>query len=131
MSVQLKEYVGMSADVVATVLGHGAVLLDLRSKYFYRVNASGWAILQLAEDGTALQDVKDQCRQWGSQDDTPIDEFISQLTTHAILERRDVAGRGAAVKFEGPWEKPHIERQPQPLQRVIISAFDPSIPLAE
>lgn len=131
MSVQLKEYLGMSADVVATVLGRGAVLLDLRSKYFYRVSASGWAILQLAEDAIALQDVKDQCRQWGSQDDAPIDAFIDQLTTHAILERRDVAGRASAVRFEGPWEKPEIERQPQPLQRVIISAFDPSIPLAE
>lgn len=131
MSVQLKQYLGMSADVVATVLGRGAVLLDLRSKYFYRVNASGWAILQILEDATALREVKNQCRQWGSQDEAPIDAFIDQLTTHAILEERGVAGRGAAVRFEGPWEAPEIERQPQPLQRVIISAFDPSIPLAE
>ena len=34
-------------DVVATVLEDGAVLLDLETKYFYSVNPSGWAILQL------------------------------------------------------------------------------------
>jgi|SRR5579872_7562940 len=131
MSVQLNQFLGMSADVVATVLGRAAVLLDLRSKYFYRVNASGWAILQQLEDGATLQAVHDQCRRWGSQDDASIDAFIDQLRKHDILESRDMVGRTTTVSFDGPWETPEIERQPQPLQRVIISAFDPSIPLAE
>ena len=42
----------LSAEVVATVLENEAVLLDLRTKYFYSVNASGWAIAQLFESGT-------------------------------------------------------------------------------
>ena len=36
-------------DVVATVLDHGALLLDLQSKYFYQLNPSGWSIVQLLE----------------------------------------------------------------------------------
>ena len=131
MSVQQNQYLGMSADVVATVIGRSAVLLDLRSKYFYRVNPSGWAILQLLEDGASPQSVKARCKQWGAQEDAPIDAFIDELKSYAILEGRDVVAAVAEVNFEGHWELPEVDRQPQPLQRVVISAFDPSIPLAE
>jgi hypothetical protein len=43
-----------------------------------------------------------------------------------------VDGDGAAdLDLPGPWAPPTLQKQAEPLQRVIVSAFDPSVPLAE
>ena len=90
-----QEMLSLRPDVVATGLDAGAVLLDLDTKYFYALNASGWALVQLFEAAASFDEARAFALACGAPD-----------------------GDG-------------VERQAEPLQQVIVSAFDPSIPLAE
>jgi hypothetical protein len=125
--------IALRPTLVATVVEDGAVLLDLETKYFYKVNASGWAILQLFELQSAREeDVLDRCRSWGA---TPADEaqiraFLDRCKSEQLVEQLP-AGDPAPVEYSGAWSAPSIERQAEPLQGIVTSAFDPSIPLAE
>lgn len=119
-------------DVVATVLDHGALLLDLESKYFFQLNSTGWAVTQLFESGTSADTAVARSRAWGapSEDEAAVRQLVGALIDFGLVEEVEA---DAAPTGEVPagWQTPTIERQPQPLQRVIMSAFDPSIPLAE
>jgi hypothetical protein len=118
-------------DVVATVLDEGAVLLDLESKYFYAVNASGWALVQLFELGTILDAALRCCDDWSDGTGrSDAQRFIDMLFAERLVQPCDAA-KGAEVVRPRPWTAPTLEKQAEPLQRVIVSAFDPSIPLAE
>jgi hypothetical protein len=121
-------------DVVATVLEDGAVLLDLESKYFYALNGSGWAIAQLFEAAATMESVEERARAWGAPQDDAVRRFVEQLRDHGLLEAAAEAGEtveASTVDAPEPWVSPTVEQQPEPLQQVIVSAFDPSIPLAE
>ena len=119
-------------DVVATVLDHGALLLDLDSKYFYLLNPTGWSLVSLFEVGATTDHALARCRAWGAPDSesAAILAAVESLREARLIEPIDVV---APVDGSAPsaWEPITIERQAQPLQRVITSAFDPSIPLAE
>ena len=108
----------------------GALLLDLESKYFYLLNPSGWAITQLFESGTSLAHARSVCAGAGAAEADQIDGFVGGLVAEALLEP---AEQDAAPPFEltGAWSAPTYEKQLEPLQRVIVNAFDPTIPLAE
>ena len=120
-------------DVVGTVLEDGAVLLDLETTYFYEVNATGWAILQRFEAGTTREHVLDQCRQWGAgaTDAAALARFLETLVAENLIVPSD----WPAVTADAPpvltWVPPTIEKAPEGLQRVMKSAFDPTLPLAE
>ncbi|MFL5674879.1 MAG: hypothetical protein ACJ779_07725 [Chloroflexota bacterium] len=119
-------------DVVATVLDHGALLLDLDSKYFYLLNPTGWSLVSLFEVGATDDHALARCHAWGApgSDEAAIRTAIDSLRDAALIEPVDPV---APVDGSAPtrWQPITIERQAQPLQRVITSAFDPSIPLAE
>jgi hypothetical protein len=122
----------LRADVVATVLDHGALLLDLESKYFYLLNPSGWAVAQLFEDGATVDHALERSRAWGAAE-ADLDGVRDQLQRMAAERLLEPASMPLNSAGEGvtSWEPVSFERQPEPLQRVIVSAFDPSIPLAE
>jgi hypothetical protein len=119
-------------DIVATVLDDGAVLLDLETKYFFALNSTGWAIAQLFESGASLNDARAFAAALGAPEDEGIDPFLGQLCDFGLLEHTmlETAAPPAPERI-APWVVPTVERQAQPLQKVIVSAFDPSIPLAE
>ena len=121
---------GLRATVAAAVVDDGAVLLDLDSKYFYAVNASGWAIVQMLEAGASPPEVAAQCSARGA-DESQVRAFVEQLSGYDLLEPLNGAATPAPPTLPAVWATPTIERQPEPLQNVIVSAFDPSIPLAE
>jgi len=121
----------LRGDVVATVLEDGAVLLDLESKYFYALNATGWSIVQHFEAGSFLAAVDDYARASGAPDDGSVRTFVAALESFGLLEPTIAAGEGDPPAAPPVWTPPTIERQPEPLQRVLVSAFDPSVPLAE
>jgi hypothetical protein len=119
-------------DVVATILDHGALLLDLESKYFYLLNPSGWAITQLFEEGATLDHALERARSWGAAeaDVAQIREMIDRMVSEGLIEpSATVANSPGAPPVE--WQPVSLDRQAEPLQKVIVSAFDPSIPLAE
>ncbi len=126
------EYVALKPTLVATVIEGGAVLLDLDSKYFYALNESAWAIVQLCETAAASSDaIIAQSRAWGAHDEDEIREFLAGLAAHDIVEKAECANGLPSVHFAGEWSAPAVHRQAEPLQRIVTSAFDPSIPLAE
>jgi hypothetical protein len=131
------ERFALRPDVVATLLDEGAVLLDLESKYFYRLNRTGWQIAQCFESGATLDEVKAYCRALGASpnDDAAIGAVLDVLTQDRLVEASvDAAADSPSVPANdaaAPWSPPTIEKQAEPLQRVIISAFDPSVPLVE
>jgi hypothetical protein len=121
----------LRTTISAAVLDEGAVLLDLESKYFYALNASAWAITQLFESGATLAGVTERASAWGAPDDGGILNFVDRLREYGLLENGDGPCAEGDVAWSGTWTPPTIERQAEPLQTVMVSAFDPSIPLAE
>jgi hypothetical protein len=119
-------------DVVATVLDHGALLLDLESKYFYLLNTPGWSVVQLFEDGSTLSHVLARSEAWGASDvdRVGVTQMIDRMKADRLLEETSEPGN-ADGEAPAEWHPVSLERQAEPLQRVIVSAFDPSIPLAE
>lgn len=122
---------GLRSDVVATVLEDGAVLLDLQTKYFYALNASGWSIVQHFEAGSTVSTVEAFARACGAPGDGAVRAFVAALDAYGLLETASAPGDSGAQATPATWVAPTIEQQPEPLQRVLVSAFDPSIPLAE
>lgn len=124
--------IALSPALVATVIEDGAVLLDLESKYFYSLNASGWAIVQIFEStGASLDRILSQCRRWGATDDDEIRTFLVRLAEKRIVEIAVDSDEREQPYFGGAWEKPALTCHEQPLLSIIKSAFDPNIPLAE
>jgi hypothetical protein len=127
----LKRPLSLQPHVVTTILDDGAVLFDLETKYFYRLNSTGWALVKMFEDGTTVEEVRRQCRAWSAPEaHTPaIDRLLETLVSENLVATASHAA--AASEMYGSWTEPVIERQAEPLQGLISSAFDPSIPLAE
>lgn len=124
-------HLALRGTISAAVLDDGAVLLDLESKYFYALNASGWAITQAFESGASVDDVHRLTRAWGAPDDGSVAAFVTRLREYDLLEPAGSLDASLEAPWDGSWTDPTIERQAQPLQSVMVSAFDPSIPLAE
>lgn len=123
----------LRSSVVPTVYGDGAILLDLNTKYFYHLNETGWAIVQLIENNGASPDaILEHCEQWGAapNDAVEISRFLNDLHEFDLIE--DAPSTSLPnVDPPGRWTNPCLERQAEPLHRLVTSAFDPSIPLAE
>jgi hypothetical protein len=119
--------------IVVAALQNGAVLLDLDTKYFYSVNCPGWAIVQMLESGVTIDQAQARCQTWGctAEDGEAIENFIGTLLNEKLVEAVNSQQRPPDIVFEGPWLPPVIEKHKEPLQRIMTSAFDPSIPLAE
>lgn len=128
-----KQRLALRPDVVVAVLQDGAVLLDLETKYFYSVNASGWAIVQMFEGGATVEDIEARCHTWGcrSEGDQAIDNFNGILVKEGLVHATTNNPPSSEIAFRGRWLPPVIEKHKEPLQRIMTSAFDPSIPLAE
>lgn len=129
--VQLQR-IALRPDVVSTVVDDGAVLLDLKTKYFYTINRSGVAILTVLEDGASRGEIVRLCERWGmpAADVGGVTAFLDVLADDDLVEMVGPGTPGDS-DFAAPWERPNIEKQREPLQRIMASAFDPSLPLAE
>ncbi|HET7813448.1 MAG TPA: PqqD family protein [Candidatus Baltobacteraceae bacterium] len=128
----LPSCLALRPTVVATVIEHGAVLLDLDSKYFYSLNESAWALVQCCEAGAASIDAMTQCAAaWGGSEDE-VHAFVGELQTFDLIDEAPAPSSTVPeISFDTLWTVPKIERHADPLQTIVTSAFDPSIPLAE
>lgn len=121
-------------SVVVTVIEDGAVLLDLETKYFFRLNASAWALVSSFElDGTTYERLRDRAIALGAPSaETSVYALLRALESQGLIEAAPVTSSSlSGAPFEGPWSEPHIDVQSEPLQSIVTSAFDPSVPLAE
>ena len=130
---EVQHPLSLRPDVVVTVLEDEAVLLDLESKYFYSVNTCGWSVVQMFESGTTLGRIHVQCEAWGApeHDREAITKFLDVLVNDRLVTPASDSPAGEAVALKGGWSPPLIEKHKEPLQRIMVSAFDPSLPLAE
>ena len=123
----------LSPNIVVTPLGDGALLLHLDNKFFYSINLPGWGILQLLEAGATPQEILSKCTDWGAKenDRTAIENFLDDLIGNDLAGKFEGKETSQQAQFRGSWEVPIIERHDEPLERIVTSAFDPSVPLAE
>jgi len=120
-------------DVVATVIEGGAVLLDLQSKFFYSANGSAWAILQIFEAGATLAQVRMQTAAWSGLPATAagVEPLLALLNAEGLLTHEGAPLPAGDIHLEGSWSSPELEKHREPLYRIMTSAFDPTLPLAE
>lgn len=123
----------LNPQVVITPLEKGVLLLDLETKFFFSVNDSGWLLLQLLEQGTAMEDILLQCQSWGlSEDDQKgVYNFLHKLEENSLTENFTGSSSRCSMEMDKDWEEPTIDRYEEPLEKIVTSAFDPSVPLAE
>lgn len=120
-------------DVVSTVLSDGAVILDLRSKFFFSLNSSGWAVAQMFETGASRSEVLAVSTNWGAdnKDHPKINALIDQMIAEQLVEPAGSAPGAPAKVTLTKWMQPTLSKHQEPLQRIMVSAFDPGLPLAE
>jgi len=122
----------LRADVVVTNLEHETILLDLESKYFYSLNPAGWVIVELFEDGATRARVEEICsQQVGEEGMGQVRPFLDELIGERLVEPSDETSVGPLSELSGSAEGPTLEKHREPLQKIMISAFDPTLPLAE
>ncbi|MBU4315964.1 MAG: hypothetical protein KKF30_01680 [Proteobacteria bacterium] len=119
-------------DIVSTVLNDGAVLLDLRSKFFFSANASAWAVALMFENGTTFAEVYQACERWGaSPRDPAIQALLDQIMAEDLIEPSTNGILPTEPISLIPWVAPTLTKHRDPLQRIMVSAFDPGLPIAE
>ncbi len=123
----------LRSDVLSTVIEDGAVLFDLATNYFYALNETGWAIIQMYEAGATPAHVEAQCRAWGArpQDAEAIASFMAVVNRDKLVAPSEWPASDLQVAPRSTWSAPTIEKAPEPLQQIMKSAFDPTLPLAE
>jgi len=120
-------------DIVSTVLNDGAVILDLRTKFFFTANPSAWAIAQMFEQGATRAEVLAASKHWGADvNDAPaINALMDQMIAEGLVEPVEVPTSAPATVTVAAWIPPTLSKHREPLQRIMVSAFDPGMPLAE
>jgi hypothetical protein len=56
---------------------------------------------------------------------------VEQLIAEGLLTRDGTPLPTAGISPEGDWRPPELEKHREPLYRIMTSAFDPTLPLAE
>ncbi len=120
-------------DVVVTVVNEGAVMLDLESKFFFSANSTAWAIAEMFEAGATRGEVHEICARWGAVngDQLTIDETIRQMIAEGLIKPTDASRASNQTGAARKWISPSLQKHREPLQRIMVSAFDPGLPLAE
>jgi hypothetical protein len=120
-------------DVVSTVVNDGAVILDLRTKFFFTANATAWAVAQMLEVGATRAEILAASKHWGA---TPADlpvlsALMDQMIAEGLVEPLPAPSSAPASVAVAAWIPPTLSKHREPLQRIMVSAFDPGMPLAE
>lgn len=119
-------------EVVSTILNEGAVLLDLRSKFFFSANATAWAVVQMFETGATPESVLAAAQDWGAQTDLgEVKNLLDQLLAEGLVEQVEETPPPLPLVTVTSWQTPTLEKHREPLQRIMVSAFDPGMPMAE
>lgn len=132
MTIQMNRTLMLRADVVVTNLEHETILLDLETKFFFSLNPAGWVITEPFEDGATRAQVEAGCRaQIGDEGMAEVESFLDTLIAERLVEACDMTTDGESIELSGSAAGPTLEKHREPLQKIMISAFDPTLPLAE
>jgi hypothetical protein len=133
-------------EVVETVLEDGAVLLNLKTKFYYSLNSVGYTIWQLLDAAgnpeDLLQRVMAEYKSEDGQIAKSVPNFIKELEREQLLIQRDYDGADGLPNKESveaevsslekrPFIEPELIKHDEPLHDVVLNPFDPQLPLAE
>jgi hypothetical protein len=119
-------------DVVCSVLQDGGVLFDLSTKQYYALNPSGLLAWQYLEDGGDLAALAAWLESRGTAQ-PGLDRFANALLKHGLAEQGAPAADAGTPEpaIAGPWTTPTVTPHGTPLSQVILSPFDPTVPIPE
>jgi len=121
----------LNPDVVSSALEGGGVLLDLVTKQYFALNGSGLAIWQHLEDGGTLSTVYGAV---GAERGEDVGAFTKALLDHGLALPSlapPAAATTPAFECVAPWDAPSVTPHGRPLSQVILSPFDPTVPIPE
>lgn len=129
--------VATSPDVVCSPLQEGGVLFDLATKQYFALNSTGLLVWQYLEDGGTLDGLEralHSANGSGTNGDFGLARFVEALSEHGLtVEGAEANGEAAAPSLALPpsWEPPNVTPHGRPLSQVILSPFDPTVPIPE
>jgi hypothetical protein len=87
----------------------------------------------MLENGASKNQIMDQCTAWGAPNGAvkKIEAFLQVFFADDLVTIEEGSPADANIEFKGSWMLPIVEKHKEPLQKVMVSAFDPSLPLAE
>ena len=134
------------SEVVETVLEDGAVLLNLKTRFYYSLNKVGyriWQLLDVAESSEDLsQKVAAEYQAEGNQVKESVSNFLGELEREQLVtvhedgmeKRQEVQGSDGTNTNSAekkPFTQPELIKHDEPLHEVVQNPFDPQLPLAE
>lgn len=132
-------------EVVETVLEDGAVLLNLKTGFYYSLNNVGYRIWQIIDDAKNLDDILDKLMAEYQGEDgiirSSVPNFLEELKQEALVIPQDDDGvvrisqaSTSEVKHSAgqkTFTEPELIKHDEPLHEVVQNPFDPQLPLAE
>jgi hypothetical protein len=135
-------------EVVETVLEDGAVLLNLKTRFYYSLNKVGyriWQLLDVAESSEDLsQKVVSEYQAEDKQVKENVSDFIKELEREKLVtphedgmnrqtqqEAQEHDSNASQSSEKEPFSKPELIKHDEPLHEVVQNPFDPQLPLAE
>jgi len=117
-------------------MGEGAILFDLNTKQYYSLGASATAAWTHLENGGNLADLEAALaavtQPAAGPDPYGLREFVSYLLGQKLVEPASPpATSGIAPELPATWSHPKVEPHGNPLSEVILSPFDPTVPIPE
>jgi hypothetical protein len=84
------------------------------------------------ENGTTCAEILEASRKWGANGDTPaVKQVIDLILSEGLAEPASPDAGTAPEVAVTTWVLPVLSKHNEPLQRIMVSAFDPGMPLAE
>ena len=132
-------WVAKDPEVVETVLESGAILLHLRTKFYYSLNKTAHEIWKQIESSTSFEDVADKLSSIYEVEKEKlirsISHLVNQLTREELVVNAEHPQLSASDSYEGrgkePFAEPELIKHDEPLHEVSHNPFDPQLPLAE
>ncbi len=124
----------LNPDVVCSPLEDGAVLFDLTTKQYFALNASGLVAWQYFEDGGSPDALSQALLTFGvPAPDNGIAAFADVLIEHGLAARGGASTTAAVAlpTLPSSWTEPLLKPHGRPLADVILSPFDPTVPVPE
>lgn len=124
-------HITLNPDVVCSTLPEGGVLLDLDTKQYFALNQTGLSVWQWLEDGGSLPQLRSALDEAASAD---IDAFAAALIELGLaLSEPTPQAPDPSATFApaSPWTAPSVTPHGRPLAQVILSPFDPTVPIPE
>ncbi len=128
-------------DVVSSDLLDGGILFNLSTKQYYALNRTGLAVWKVLESGGDSDEVEAVLhglyKPASSEDPFGMRRFIDALLAEDLIVRTAVRPAGGVNtnpftdQMPESWVLPEVSPHGDPLSRVILSPFDPTVPIPE